>query len=371
VKWSALVVGICALTGARAPAAQVTATVDAGLSVVRYDGFLASAAASITPSVRWEAGGAFVRIRGTYLRFESGNRSLDGDVTAAWLKTLGGRWRGEIAAAAGASEYADIARFGHGIAEGRVHLVNGRSGAWLGGGAGSASFGRGQRPVAVAAIGAWALRDNMTYLASIGRSWIGDTAYTDLRASGRTRRGPVVLELGVGARFWSRGAGRGVYGEGSATLDLSRQFALVVSGGRYPTDAISGSIAGRYLAVAGRIGIPGARPHRLVARPLPLPITSPDPGAPRLEVGEETAGTLRLIIHAPAARSVEIMGTFTEWQPVALGSPAAGTWTIVLPIARGLHRINVRLDGGPWLAPAGTTRATDDYGGAVGTFVVP
>jgi hypothetical protein len=371
VKWSALVVGMCALTGARAPAAQVTGTLDVGLSVVRYDGFLASAAASITPSVRWEAGGAFVRVRGTYLRFESGNRSLDGDVTAAWLTTLGGRWRGEIAAAAGASEYADIARFGHGMLEGRMHLVNGRSGAWLGGGAGSASFGKGPRPVGIAAIGAWALRDGLTYLASIGRSWIGDTAYTDFRASGRTRRGPVTVELGVGARFWSRGAGRGVYGEGSATLELTSRTALVVSGGRYPTDAISGSIAARYLAAALRIGTSGARPAPPVARPLPLPMISPDPAAPRLELNETTPGTLRVVIHAPNARSVEIMGTFTEWEPVTLNGPAEGGWSVILPVARGLHRINVRLDGGRWLAPAGTTRATGDYGGAVGTFVVP
>src|SRR5438034_2856355 len=38
--------------GVRASAAQTTATVDVGVSTVRYDGFLASAAGSLTPADR-------------------------------------------------------------------------------------------------------------------------------------------------------------------------------------------------------------------------------------------------------------------------------------------------------------------------------
>jgi hypothetical protein len=40
-------------------------------------------------------------------------------------------------------------------------------------------------------------------------------------------------------------------------------------------------------------------------------------------------------------------------------------------IARGVHQINLRIDGGAWIVPTGTTRITGDYGDAVGTFVVP
>jgi len=37
----------------------------------------------------------------------------------------------------------------------------------------------------------------------------------------------------------------------------------------------------------------------------------------------------------------------------------------------GLHRLNVRRDGGPWIVPTGTMRRPDDYDGEVGVFVLP
>jgi len=40
-------------------------------------------------------------------------------------------------------------------------------------------------------------------------------------------------------------------------------------------------------------------------------------------------------------------------------------------IPKGLHRLNVRRDGGPWMAPGGTTRSADDYDGEVGVFILP
>ena len=364
----ALIVGIGALGVARPGAAQLSATLDAGLSLVRYDGFLSSSAASLTPQVRWERRGTHLSVHGTYLRFESGNTSLEGAVTAAWLTPLGGRWRGEVAASGGASAYADIASFWHGVAEGRLHLVRGNAGAWIGATGGRASFGAAARPVAVAAMGAWALRADMTWLASLDRSFVGDTAYSDLRASVRRRSGAVLLEASVGARFASRGGGRGIYGEGSATLDVNRSVALVLSGGRYPTDAISGSIAGRYLTGAIRIGGGTRRPP--VQRPLPA--FSAGTTAPLLEVIAAGDARVRLVISAPEATSVEVTGTFTDWQPVSLVQNANGrTWEIVLPLARGLHRIDVRINGGRWQAPAGTARVADDYGGEAGVFVVP
>jgi len=66
------------LLGARTFAAQTTGTVDVGVSTVRYDGFLRSGAASLTPTLTWERPGSAVTARGTYLRFESGRRSLQG-----------------------------------------------------------------------------------------------------------------------------------------------------------------------------------------------------------------------------------------------------------------------------------------------------
>src|SRR5204863_509897 len=79
--------------------AQATGNVDVAVSTVRYDGFLPSGAASLTPAVSWERPGATITARGTYLRFESGRRSLHGILAASVLTPrplLPAPWRGEL-----------------------------------------------------------------------------------------------------------------------------------------------------------------------------------------------------------------------------------------------------------------------------------
>jgi hypothetical protein len=359
--------------------AQVTANVEAGISDVQYDGFLASAAASISPTMRWEhpRGRGFLSARGTYLRFESGRRSLDGSANASWFTPLARHWRGELGVTAGASHYANIASFSHGQADARLHVVDQDHGAWIAATVGRSSFGGGPRPVSVLAVGAWLLRADRTVFVSLDRSFVGETAYTDLRSSARWRSAGIVLEGIVGARVWSRGGGRGVFGEGSATVTLGRQAALVVSAGRYPTDAVSGSIAGRYVTAAVRLGTIAVRRPAAPAFPTAAHASGSN-GATlttdtRLEVRVEQDDDVRLTLYAPGASAVEISGDFTDWRPVALSrSPGNGdAWWATFRISHGMHRINVRRDGGPWIAPGGTTRSADDYDGEVGVFVLP
>jgi 1,4-alpha-glucan branching enzyme len=82
---------------------------------------------------------------------------------------------------------------------------------------------------------------------------------------------------------------------------------------------------------------------------------------------------VRLTLYAPGAVAVEISGDFTDWRPVPLSRDPAkeGAWEGTFRIPRGIHRINVRRDGGRWMAPAGTTRSADDYDGEVGVFLLP
>jgi hypothetical protein len=39
-------------------------------------------------------------------------------------------------------------------------------------------------------------------------------------------------------------------------------------------------------------------------------------------------------------------------------------------IAPGVHRVNVRADGGPWRPPPGLSVVRDEFGGEVGLLVV-
>ena len=77
-----------------------------------------------------------------------------------------------------------------------------------------------------------------------------------------------------------------------------------------------------------------------------------------------------IVIRAPGTERVEVMGSFTDWQPVVLSGDDSGHWRFRLALAPGLHRINVRIDGGEWIAPAGTSAMPDDFGGTVGVFVI-
>jgi len=64
------------------------------------------------------------------------------------------------------------------------------------------------------------------------------------------------------------------------------------------------------------------------------------------------------------------MGDFTDWRPVVLTASGDGTWEVTLPIAPGIHRVNVRVNGGAWSVPPGLTVATDDFGGEVGLLPI-
>jgi len=196
----------------RAPAAQTTGTLDVGISTVRYDGFLPSGAASVTPGVRWERPSGTLTARGTYLRFESGHRSLQGSVAGSFFTPTAGRWRGEFSAAAGASRYVDFASFWHTIAEARLHVVETERGAWISGAAGRASYGSAPRSVVAAGAGAWLRLPALTLRLAASLSHVGDTTYTDVESSARTAWDRITLDATLGARVWSRGGGRGMAG---------------------------------------------------------------------------------------------------------------------------------------------------------------
>ena len=368
-----LVAAASILLPARLAYPQVRATIDVGASAVRYDGFLASGAAALTPAFTWDGARGALTLRGTYLRFESGNRSLQGSVRGSIFTGPEGGWHGELSASAGASSYAGFASFWHALGDLRLHRGGERRGVWIGATGGRTAFGTTfpTRPVFAASIATWLRSDQVTMLVSAHRAFVGDTQYSDIDLTLRAQRERLALETLVGARFLSRGAGRGLFGEGSVILALTERLALVVSGGAYPTDPIRGSIAGRYVAASMRIrlhSVPTRDPPRLTSRSgangeASAPVT--------LAVRPQRDGLVRLVVQGPVSHLVEIAGDFSEWQPVPLRQTAAGTWETILAIPRGVHRINVRVSGGAWIAPTGTTRVRDDYEGEVGIFVVP
>jgi hypothetical protein len=166
-----------------------------------------------------------------------------------------------------------------------------------------------------------------------------------------------------------------VYGEASAAFALGERAALFVSGGRYPTDPVSGSVAGRYVSAGLRLRTTLLRPRANRDPQLPSrSLASGDGGAgftAQLQVQPTPDGCARVVVHALAVATVEVAGDFTDWQPVTLRRTSDNMWESVLHIPSGVHRVNVRIDGGRWTAPAGMARAEDEFGGEVGIVAVP
>jgi hypothetical protein len=368
---TAVVIGSAAVSPRLA--AQVTAAVDAGVSNVRYDGFLASTAAGIAPSFRFVGARTLLIATGSYLRFASGNRSLQASMVGSMVSAPIGPWSGELAVLAGASQYRDFSGFSHALLALRLHLDGSRAGAWLGGTSGTTSFIEAQRPVGALAAGMWTRQLQTTWIANASYTRVGDSAYTDVEGSSHAVRGRFTFDGSLGARVWSRGGGHGVYGEASGAFALRSWMAIVLAGGRYPTDPTRGSVAGRYLSLSLRLTSLPRRP-RAVLSAAPTRAahhSSPDLDDPPAATAEVLSGG-GLVIHAAGARSVEVEGDFTDWEPVRLVAGDPSTWTLPIPLSPGTYRFSIRIDGRDWLVPAGVTKVRDEFGpGDVGLLTVP
>lgn len=373
---------LASVVGVRVTRAQTAAAVDLGITDVRYDGFLPSAAASVSPEFHLGGRRTFVSARGTYLRFESGHRSLQANVAGSIFSGASGRWRAELSGHAGASRYVDFPSFSHIMAGPRLHLAGLGGGAWLGGTAGASWFGQGRRPVTSLASGAWSQRWGAIWYMSLTTTWVGDTTYTDLVGATHAERGRLSLDGTLGLRAFSRGGGHGVFGEASAAWQVGAWLSLVLSGGRYPTDPTRGSVSGRYLGLALRLRAPRSPrndlpPGDVLADPgFVHPPASPAGDPVSLPISVEIdpcaceAGRT-LLLRAPAATLVEITGDFTDWEPMVLEPGRQGGWVLPFPLPPGTYRFAVRIDGGDWRVPLGATRVRDEFGGVVGLLTVP
>ena len=363
------------LAGAAVLASQVSGTLDVGASDIRYDLFRSSTALSLTPTIAFDRGWTSLAARGTLLRYESGHRDLHGSVQASTFSPAFGPLRVEIALDAGASRYLSMPAFSHVFGAADLHYLAGNRGLWIGGSNGPTSFGGTDGHAGSFEVGTWVTAPVATLTLTATYRAIGDTSYTDFVGATRVARGRWELDGRLGARVWSTGAGHGVYGEASLTYALGRHLGVQLGGGRYPTDPTRGIIAGRYATVGLRLATGGPRRTDPYREALQWYHTSaspdPSPGAPVLELGPSDPGGRVIRIRVDGARRVELMGDFSDWDARDLAQRAPGVWELVAPIGPGPHLVEVRVDGGPWGAPAGVTAVKDEFGGEAGLIVVP
>lgn len=370
----------CCLLGSPL-AGQAVGTLDIGASVVEYDGFLVSGAAVLAPALSFDAPQFSVGGQGSWTVFESGNTIFQGTAAAAWLSPARDWWRAEVAGSAGFSKYAEADGVGHALARARLHFFAERAGGWVSGTFGG-TFGESANVPVELGVGAWTVRDPIAFVGSLAGTWLGDSRHVDLLGAVRWTGGRVEVEGRLVIRPWTESGDAvgepqpGVHGDLTASVSLSERMTVAVSGGGYPADPVRQVLAAKYVAVGLRLNVFGRERSPVptltgalvrAARDLDAAAAT---GAPRLEV-VPSAEPRVLRVYVARAETVELMGDFTDWRPVPLVRAGAGVWEIRLALDPGVHRLNLRIDGGRWLVPAGTRREESEFGGGVGVVVVP
>ncbi|HXE57942.1 MAG TPA: glycogen-binding domain-containing protein, partial [Gemmatimonadales bacterium] len=179
---------------------------------------------------------------------------------------------------------------------------------------------------------------------------------TDLALGARWAGGPAEATVALSLRHGDAFGDEGLAASGSLSYRLGGGLSLVASVGRQPADAARGLASTRYAMLGMRLGALAGDGGRKGAI---------------LEVSAVDDSLHLLRVEAPEARRVQLMADFTAWRPAELHPCGEGAWEILLPLAPGTYRVAIRLDEGPWTAPAGLPSVESEFGGRVGVLVVP
>jgi hypothetical protein len=80
---------------------------------------------------------------------------------------------------------------------------------------------------------------------------------------------------------------------------------------------------------------------------------------------QKTMQPHRFVIYQPAARTVELAGSFSDWKRIPLRAAGeSGYWETTLDLPQGEHRFSYIVEGDRRVAdPTVTVRESDDFGG--------
>lgn len=353
--------------------AQAWGYLEAGGARVRYSdtvsltaGTLSASASAFTPSTSASALVAASTARSGWTMF--------GSAQGSWLTPARGMLRGELHGSGSFSTYEQGSGAGQLLGGARLHFTRASAGAWLGVAAGSVKDPIGWRSSSAGEVGAWLQLSRAVVQAVVLPVRIaGGVRYTDVEGTVRLDNSSVELAGVVGARSGISGydEGASAWASVNATAWVSRAVGITAGVGSYPTDPGQDIPAATYVSLGVRFSPGSARRASTVLPPDVLSAAVRD-APPTMTVSGGAGGRRTVSYYAPAARSVEIMGDFTDWTPVPMSSSRrAGTWSVALPVSAGVHQVNVRVDGGEWVVPGGLTAVRDEFGGAVGMLLVP
>lgn len=353
--------------------AQAWGYLEAGGARVRYTdtlsvsaGTLSASANALTPSTSFSGLVAASTTQSSWTMF--------GSAQGSWLTPALGALRGELHGSGSVTTYGEGSGTGQLLGGVRLHLTRGAAGAWIGAAAGRVRDPVGWRSSSAGEIGGWLQLSRAVVQAVVLPARIaGGVRYTDVEGTARFDNSRVELTGVVGARSAIAGydEGSSVWASVNSIAWISRGIGITAGVGSYPSDPGQDLPAATYLSLGVRYSPRGGRRASTVLSPDVLGARARD-APPAMAVSDGGAGRKTISYRAPAARSVEIMGDFTDWTPMPMSpSQPSGTWVISLPVTSGVHQVNVRIDGGEWTVPAGLTAVRDEFGGSVGIILVP
>lgn len=179
--------------------------------------------------------------------------------------------------------------------------------------------------------------------------------YGDASVAVDAHRGPLEISL-VGARRFGSRLSMGNWGRAGLALGIGDGTALTLSLASVPVDPLLHQAARHEVSVGVRLA-----PFRVGAKSHMVRGLAYD--------ARVLAGQLRLKVEG--AERVEILGSFNDWQAQPLAARTKDEWVLAVPLAPGLHRYVVRVNGGPWQVPDGAALATDEFFGSSALVVVP
>jgi len=190
---------------------------------------------------------------------------------------------------------------------------------------------------------------------------------TDLEGTVRWQHHLMEVTVRGGQRFGDRldvSAESRQWASGQAAVWVSSQLAAVAGGGREPAQPTRGLPARSY----GSLGL------MLAYWPIPrgtVPVETPATLVHAFAFRPAGANLQRITARIGGVEAVEIMGDFSDWQPIPLVRRGRDLWELLVPLGAGVHQINLRIDGGQWIAPPGIPTLRDGFNGEVGVLVIP
>lgn len=391
MPWRLVSISSLALAAAAAGSvrAQVVGTLGAGTGRVTYDDAARATVVSVTPAVMFEGERTTLSAAGSFTRFAGGLWSAQAIAAGSRFSEARGPFRSELSAQFETNSHRGALRTAFLLAQGRGHLIDdGYRGVWLGAGAGHAWRSPSGASVLRADVGAWTQFRGATIRLTAAQNVVAmshrsvsatpnfEVAAVSARSETVSRStirfldteahvawsgGRVALDAAAGRRTSSDDLQANTWLLGGS-LELTDRLALVGTAGANAVDLAQGLPGGRYATIALRVTTRAGDALEMRSRSRA--------SARDFETWRQADGTVLLVVHAPRARRVELMGDFTDWRPMSLRRQTGDHFAARIHLPAGSYRINVRVDGGMWTAPPGTTPVADDYNGAAGLLVI-